>query len=140
DVLFGFLNAQQMVAPASITTIGVNSSNIITGALNSTIIGNGTALTFQPVQSVVSMNQKAFYGSNLILDTAGGATAYGNYGTVTFTDKAADNMTFTATVGALQGFQKSINNAFNFQGNAFNVSGTVYGITDTFTITAKGGS
>lgn len=133
--LFGFLDAPITTVAAGGVGIGLanqnNIGNILLGE-GSTIFGAGFSLDVLPSNnSIINLGN-----STLIVDTAGGATAYGDYSQLNFTVQGIDGVLLNhndpnASIS-------TIGNTYNIGANAFHVIGTTFGVADTLTITAKG--
>jgi hypothetical protein len=151
--LFGFLDAPILAfgdapAPPSgqppITVVGhLNVRNIISGGQNLAIVGQHFA-TFneQPPDgtSIVNVTNNPFL-SNMIVDTAGNATAYGDFKAVNFIVDGKDNLTASSSSNVVDLPTSFIRNEYTFNANAIYVTdGTSYGVTKDFNITVTGGT
>jgi len=137
---FGFFDAPiNQAIPSGVTGVGLFKSNIITGGAASTIIGDPLASTIQAAGGANITNPAKIYFSNLISDTAGNATVYGDFKNVSFTVQGVDNLLSPpASASEPTSFTS---NSTTFNTNAFYVlSGTTYGVTQDFDISVTGGS
>lgn len=133
--LFGFLDAPITTVAAGGVGIGLanpnNIGNILLGE-GSTLYGAGFS------QDVLSTNNSIYNlgSSALIVDTAGGATAYGDFARLNFTVQGIDDAHLS--LSNPNASISTIGNTYNIGANAFNVIGTTFGVAETLTITAEG--
>jgi hypothetical protein len=138
---FGFLNAPITVIADGGTTVGAigSGANIITGGVGSTLIGESMS---SPILTISNSNSTPFIGSNLIVDTAGKATVYGDFQSISFIAQG-DSNTHLSNPSNDGNISQPIGQSqpLNFGANAVYAinAAAICGVTPTFDITAQGG-
>jgi hypothetical protein len=148
-LLFGFLDAIMLDVDADSTFVASNTTpTILTGHLNSTLVGNrGNTLnddsqsfdTFAvsaPGTTLTGTSPITLGASNLIVDTAGGAKAYGDYLALNFTVDGGNfiSQNSPGAPGIIQ------NMSWTTDPNAIYVVGEGYGVTKSLNITVSSAS
>ncbi|MDF3033194.1 MAG: hypothetical protein K0R76_148 [Alphaproteobacteria bacterium] len=146
--LFGFFDAPITVPSQSLTTaVGLSGkSSIISGGQNMEIVGQFVTGPNYAKTTLVSggtslINSSATFNSSLIADTAGNATAYGDFKAVNFIVQGVNDLTASSSSTAVQMPTSFTDNNHTFNTNAIYVTdGTSYGVTKDFNITVTGGN
>ncbi|MCE3230607.1 MAG: hypothetical protein K0R52_535, partial [Alphaproteobacteria bacterium] len=152
--MFGLLDAPIVVypdaptpplgqSPIIVTGLNANASNIISGGQNLAIVGADRAFFNQNVTDGASIENtiNPSQNSNMIVDTAGNATAYGDFKAVNFIVQGVNDLTASSSSTAVQMPTSFIGNEYTFNTNAIYVTdGTSYGVTKDFNITVTGGN
>ena len=132
---FGFLHAPITVIADGETTVAKigSGANIISGGLNSTLIGESHS---SPILTISNTNSSPSIGSNLIVDTAGKATVYGDFQSISFTAQGDSNTHLSNASN-----NGSISQSIDFGSNAIYATNAaaIYGVAPTLDITAQGG-